>query len=121
MSSQCQCKRGFFALRNCGQPASRQCITCQRFACADHLAPSKGYMECLDCAARAGEKKVAEPDVYDDEWAYRYRHGYYRRGYAPIYWGHHDRYYDSYDARPFHASSTTAVHDADERASFKDS
>jgi hypothetical protein len=131
--SGCQCKRGFFALRDCGEPAASTCGTCHRRVCAPHLSPASGFTQCLDCAGRAEpssesqsqSQSQAQESTFDDDWVYGYRDRYYRGGYGPVYTGrdyHH--YYDSYDTRSFDsgASDTPPDEDADETATgFGDS
>ena len=107
--SSCQCKNGFFSLRDCGQPADATCELCKRAMCRAHSTPESGFTQCRDCRAR-NQQQVANDDPrttnrnydYDDGWAYNYRHRYYGAGYAPIYSGtHYHHYYDSYDTRSF--------------------
>ena len=115
----CKSKQGFFTLRSCGETAVRNCTTCSRPMCSRHLSASTGFTTCLDCVARgaeqdivdpAGTAKPGEPLVYrppahPDDWAYDYRHRYYRaRSYAPFYTRSDDgddSYYDDYDLRSF--------------------
>ncbi|MBI2212880.1 MAG: hypothetical protein HYU52_04475 [Acidobacteria bacterium] len=114
----CECRGGFFALRDCDQPVATSCGTCGRGVCSRHLSPASGFTQCLDCWAQghgdeqqkvaddgsvpAVDRSVADDAAYDDDWAYGYRHGFYRSGYAPIYFGSHSsRYYDTYDTRSF--------------------
>ena len=98
----CQCKSGFFSLRDCGQPALGQCTTCSRAMCRAHAAVETQLTQCRDCYARGVQNTQPQnrDGVYDDTWAGNYRHQYYGSGYAPIYTGtHYHRYYDTYDAR----------------------
>jgi hypothetical protein len=115
----CECKGGFFSLHDCDQPVATSCGTCGRGVCSRHLSPASGFTQCLDCWAQGhgdqGEQQVAddgsvapvertvgEDAALDEDWAFGYRHGFYRSGYAPIYAGSHStRYYDSYDTRSF--------------------
>jgi hypothetical protein len=100
----CRAKRGFFSLRDCGDPADAQCVDCKRPMCSLHRSPSSGYTRCLDCEAR---KPVAEAVVADDlsdpVWPYRYRRRYYHsHHYSPTYVGrYYDNYYNDYDYRTF--------------------
>ena len=124
----CECKSGFFSLRDCEEPPSASCAECGRQVCSRHLSPASGFAKCLDCAARAAqaEQGQAPPapgeEALDDEWTYGARHRYYSSGYHPLYTGsryHH--YYDSYDTRSFD-DVDTAEADAGERgAGFGDS
>ncbi|HEX9983753.1 MAG TPA: hypothetical protein VGF69_10855 [Thermoanaerobaculia bacterium] len=108
----CMARRGFLTLSDCGNPASTVCATCARPMCPEHLSPSSGFANCLDCGARATEEEnqdrdAAEtmPEDVDNEWAYGFRHRYYSTGYRPIYAGsHNDHYYDNYDSRSFDGS-----------------
>ena len=101
MTNTCMCKRGFFMLRDCGNPAERPCQSCARPVCRLHLSPRTGTTTCLECEARQGQ--AAEDDVTSASWAYGYRHRYYSQGgYSPVFWGTgSDEYYDDYDFRPF--------------------
>jgi len=121
----CECKGGFFALRDCDQPVANTCATCNRGVCTRHLSPASGFTECLDCWARGhdeqaqqkpaddgsippAEKSVGEDATLDEDWAYGYRHRYYRSGYRPIYAGAFaGAYYSSYDTRSFDDDTTT--------------
>ncbi|HYS54727.1 MAG TPA: hypothetical protein VER58_13295 [Thermoanaerobaculia bacterium] len=110
----CKAKRGFFSLRDCGEPIVKQCALCGRPMCSRHLSPASGFTRCLDCDARQAEKQVlgapqqpaATPsavNVNDPAWPYRYRSSYWRsRSYSPIYFGsYYDPYYNDYDFRSF--------------------
>jgi len=115
--SGCECKTGFFALRDCQEPALQRCKSCHRQMCRRHGSPDRSKGRCLDCAARAepasppasrlpGSRHVPKADTentaLDDHWVYNYRHRFYSSGYLPIYAGtHHSSYYDRYDARAF--------------------
>jgi hypothetical protein len=126
--NRCQCKTGFFALRDCEWNAITQCAVCRRMVCSPHTAPDSVPEQCRDCWAR--RQQDAEPPAerndrstrYDDDWAYSYRHQYYSSGYAPVHWGsrRHD-YYDSYDARSFVAGDQDFEGDDDPQSGFGDS
>ena len=105
MTNVCMCKRGFFVLRDCGNPAERPCQNCARPTCREHLSPSD-TVTCLECAERREQAMV--DDVNDPRWVYGYRHRYYsRHHYSPIYWGSsYDSYYDNYDLRSFDRETT---------------
>jgi hypothetical protein len=116
----CQCKSGFFALRDCGQQAVTQCLSCQRMVCLEHAARESNLTQCMDCWARANQG--GSRSAYDDQWAYGYRHNYYSSGYAPLYYGsHHHHYYDQYDTRSFDQGNDGDFSDGDPRAGFGDS
>lgn len=117
----CQCKSGFFALRDCGEQAVTQCLTCQRMVCATHASLESNLTQCMDCHARANQG--ANRSGYDDQWAYGYRHHYYSSGYAPLYYGshHHHHYYDQYDTRSFDQGKDGDYRDGDPQAGFGDS
>lgn len=147
--NRCKSKRGFFALRDCGEVASRPCGACGRLTCANHLSQSSGFSRCLDCEARieagapipgkaAAQQPLAatpvakiaskkpEDETYDRAWAYRYRHRYYSTAaYAPVYWGsYYDSYYNDYDVRSFDrdvASHTRTESITEQGAGFADS
>lgn len=115
----CECKSGFFALRDCDQPVANTCTRCSRGICSRHLSPASGFTECLDCWARGHDedvqqqpnddgsmpppaKSVGENAPLDEDWAYGYRHRYYRGGYRPLYMGTAAGvYYSTYDTRSF--------------------
>ena len=116
----CECKGGFFALRDCDQPQAGSCTRCGRGVCSRHLSPASGFTECLDCWAQeregaaaqqqpnddgsmpAQQSTVAEDAPLDEDWAYGYRHRFYRGGYRPIYAGAAaGTYYSTYDTRSF--------------------
>jgi hypothetical protein len=121
----CACKRGFFSLRDCGDPVSTTCSSCGRGVCAAHLSPASGFSQCLDCHARGAQaqtqaqppsttKRQVSPNAADDEWVYGYRNSYYRTGYGPIYSGYYyDHYYDSYDTRTFDRAAAANPPDDD--------
>jgi hypothetical protein len=122
----CECKSGFFALRDCGQPALGQCQSCSRAMCHAHASAESRFAECRDCWARRNQ--ATDPDMtdrnrrYDDDWATSYRSRYYAAGYAPIYAGsHYHHYYDRYDTRAFAATDRDIGDDDDVRAGFGDS
>ena len=121
----CQCKSGFFALRDCGQPAVAQCEACSRAMCHAHAAVESRFTQCRDCWAKANQS--ADPaqraGTYDDAWAQSYRSRYYAAGYAPIYTGtHYHRYYDQYDTRSFRQQAGEIEDGSDDaRAGFGDS
>jgi hypothetical protein len=132
----CKAKRGFFSLRDCGEPASKKCALCSRSMCTQHLSPGSGYSRCLDCDARSaekaavgapkGQKPPAEEPLTDPTWPYRYRSRYYRTShYAPFYTGYYyDPYYNDYDLRSFDsrmASRGPAAAADHERTDFGDS
>ena len=48
--SGCECKSGFFALRDCTQPVAARCPVCRRAMCRQHAADVQ-LSVCLDCAA----------------------------------------------------------------------
>jgi hypothetical protein len=123
--TRCQCRSGFFSLRDCDEPVSSVCSQCGRAVCARHLSPASGYTTCLDCHGRQAHPPDRETG-YGDDWVYGYRDTYYRSGYGPIYSGsYYDSYYDSYDTRSFDrdADGTDTDDDAEDRtaAGFGDS
>jgi len=123
--TRCQCKRGFFSLRDCDEPVSKTCEQCGRTVCARHLSAASGYTRCLDCQGREAPVRNRETD-YDDDWVYGYRNNYYRSGYGPIYTGrYYSDYYDTYDTRSFASRSDDRddVEEVEERraTSFGDS
>ena len=122
----CECKSGFFSLRDCGEPALGQCSACSRTMCREHAAIESQLSQCRDCWARQAQANATKDsnrrEVYDDDWAYSYRHRYYAAGYAPVYTGHHyHHYYDDYDTRSFDQADASEIDDGDIRAGFGDS
>ena len=116
----CECKSGFFALRDCDQPVANACPRCHRGVCSHHLSPASGFTECLDCWAREHDeeapqqphnnKRMLPPGAtpLDEDWTYGYRHRYYRGGYRPIYAGiAAGAYYSTYDTRSFDDDDTS--------------
>lgn len=129
----CMCKRGFFALRDCGEPIAATCPACGRGICAAHLSPASGYSECLDCHARRADQqtppattsdKSTSTGDSDSDWVYGYRDRYYHTGYSPIYSGrYYDSYYDDYDTRTFDRTAASGPVDEGDKpeADFGDS
>jgi hypothetical protein len=126
----CECKSGFFSLRDCAEPVAGSCQACARADCTRHLSPASGFTQCLDCWAKSPQQPVQEDPTavgqdpnLNDEWAYGYRHRFYSSGYAPIYAGsHYSTYYDSYDTRSFDDTGTDVDDSADDAgAGFGDS
>jgi hypothetical protein len=108
MTIGCQCKSGFFSLRDCEEPVAATCGACGRTVCARHLSPASGFTRCLDCQGRepANKESADSESDYGDDWVYGYRDNYYRSGYGPIYTGsYYNRYYDQYDTRSFASRS----------------
>ncbi len=128
----CECKSGFFSLRDCDGAPAGACSECGRTACTRHLSPASGFTQCLDCHARAEQQPgegqarargaVGEDAALDDEWTYGARHRFYSSGYHPVYTGsHYDRYYDSYDTRSFDETDTGETEADEPAAGFGDS
>lgn len=70
----CECKSGFFSLRDCDGAPAGSCSECGRTVCSRHLSPASAFSRCLDCHARAvqqpGEEqgrreKMSEFDEYE--------------------------------------------------------
>jgi hypothetical protein len=101
--TQCQCKAGFFSLRDCENMAIGQCVECARWICGVHSASEVVIQTCRDCKARRDQANGTTGDsgTYDDGWAHSYRERYYGAGYTPIYSGSHRRHYDDQDAQGF--------------------
>jgi len=101
--TQCECKAGFFSLRDCENMALTQCVECARWICALHSAPEAVMSTCRDCQARRdqGTGTTGDRDTYDDGWAHSYRERYYGSGYTPMYSGSHHHHYDNQDAQSF--------------------
>jgi hypothetical protein len=86
----CACKRGFFTLRDCANPASASCSVCTRRVCDQHLTEGA---TCVECAAKRQEDRALGDDDPTLE-AVRYRTSWYRSsGYSPMWWGTPDSYY----------------------------
>ena len=132
--SGCECKSGFFSLRDCDGAPAGSCSACGRTVCTRHLSPASGFSQCLDCHARAAQQQEGQQAApgavpagdaaLDDQWTYGARHRFYASGYAPIYAGsHYNRYYDSYDTRSFDetGAAESEVETDDGGAGFGDS
>ena len=128
----CECKSGFFSLRDCDEPPTGSCSACGRQVCARHLSPVSGFTQCLDCHARTSQQPEGSPATanaqgdapLDDEWTYGTRHRFYSSGYHPVYTGsHHSHYYDSYDTRSFDegGAGATEAESGEGGAGFGDS
>ncbi|HSE99143.1 MAG TPA: hypothetical protein VLD57_12820, partial [Blastocatellia bacterium] len=78
----CEVRRGFFVLRDCGEPAFNTCMECGRSMCAAHTSMSEAML-CVECGARhhVNEENNGEEDAgwYDGQQTYAYRHNYYSR------------------------------------------
>jgi hypothetical protein len=97
MTNTCLCKRGFFVLRDCGQPAEKPCERCARPICREHLSQRTEFRLCVECAAR--DQDLSDPA--DRDWLYGYRSTYYTGDrYTPIYLGS-DTSFSDYDYRSF--------------------
>ncbi len=128
----CECKSGFFSLRDCDGAPAGSCSACGRTVCTRHLSPASGFTQCLDCHARAeqqpGEEQVrprgaaGEDPALDDQWTYGARHRFYSSGYHPLYTGsHYNHYYDSYDTRSFDETDAGEAGAEEPAAGFGDS
>src|SRR3954454_8764666 len=92
----CACKRGFFTLRDCGNPATTSCQLCTRRVCDENLALRVDTRECVESAVKREEGQqpapaqqpvqpspAARPAVEDEDaitgrdYPYRYRRRYY--------------------------------------------
>lgn len=93
MMNLCQFKRGFFTLRRCDRPAAKPCGSCAKPTCQYHLSAQNEMRICVDCAEKFNQQKNSS--YHDDDWVYSYRSWYYRTGYQPYRYGHHD--YNSFN------------------------
>lgn len=57
----CECKSGFFSLRDCDGAPAGSCSACGRTVCTRHLSPASGFTQCLDCHARAAQQPMEKP------------------------------------------------------------
>jgi hypothetical protein len=135
--SQCQCRIGFFTLRDCAHAATATCGKCGRGVCGQHLDHNvHGATICLECAAieeQAGRLPPAPPKTggsFGGRAFFRRRDDFYRvQGHRPVYWGYaQDPFYDRYDYCSFHvhyhhdhAGVVDASDDNDIAASLMDS
>lgn len=68
----CECKSGFFSLRDCDGAPAGSCSACGRTVCTRHLSPASGFTQCLDCHARAAQQptedptRTKEPESFDE-------------------------------------------------------
>jgi len=124
----CACKRGFFTLRDCENPATTTCSICSRRVCDQHLAPRVDVKVCVECAARQEEEgatgtttagAIPPATATSGEGAasafgpplerldptsraVRFRTRYYRsRNYSPMWWGTYDPYWDNWAYRSY--------------------
>jgi hypothetical protein len=119
----CAVKRGFFVLRDCGNPAMNTCQSCGRPVCREHRVASQQSLLCVDCHARQQQTLEQERldafssnDARTESSLYAYRHSYYTHShYAPFYTGlYYSNYYDTYDARAFNRRDRGGDFDADD-------
>jgi len=124
----CQCKSGFFTLRDCEEPPVKSCDGCGRMMCTRHTSPASGFTQCLDCFAKGrqegseqdDELTAQESDVaLDDEWTYGTRAAFYSGGYRPIYAGRDT--FDDYDVRSFDDTGVDDWDSGDGGGGFGDS
>jgi hypothetical protein len=133
----CAVRRGFFVLRDCGEPPVGICSQCQRSVCLAHsagaatgligsalagdsaLRAAADSLVCLECQSRQiamtdPTRRSSWRDTSGSDY-YSYRHGYYSTyGYNPIYTGsRQDDYYDDYDIRSFDQDSQAAPAEQD--------
>jgi hypothetical protein len=123
----CACKRGFFTLRDCANPATTTCGICSRRVCDEHLAPRVDAKVCVECAARQAEEGAAggaaasatppanfpgaaaaqgtgpplerlDPTSAAVRWRTRYYRSY---DYSPMWWGTYDPYWNDYGYRSY--------------------
>jgi hypothetical protein len=136
----CACKRGFFTLRDCGNPATTSCEVCTRRVCDEHLAPRVGARVCVECAAKQDEGQdpaaaqqqagaagaagaaasqqqaraaLGQPDVEDEDaiLARDYPYRYRRRYYSD--WGYYPWWWGTYD--PYYNDYGYRYFDDDDR------
>ena len=117
----CACKRGFFTLRNCANPAVSSCTSCTRRICEEHMAPDH---LCVECVAKRDEERDVEPDRIDlapTRSAVRYRRNWYSSsGYEPMYWATYDPYYSDMGYRWYDDPNASDDND-DDGGGFDDS
>jgi hypothetical protein len=85
----CSCKRGFFTLRDCANPAAATCSACSRRVCAQHTTREE---ICVECAATRDEAATFADDPTGTAVGYRTR-WYRSSGYEPVWWASSDPYY----------------------------
>jgi len=117
----CSCKRGFFTLRNCANPATATCGECMRRICAEHQAQPA---LCVECQARSAEARSFDEldparDPIRSSATYRNR-WYDNSGYQPVFWGTSDSYWTSDDYRYYDDGSGNDDSD-DDGGGFGDS
>lgn len=56
----CECKSGFFSLRDCDGAPAGSCSACGRTVCSRHLSPASAFSQCLDCHARSSQQPGEE-------------------------------------------------------------
>jgi hypothetical protein len=114
--SRCQCRAGFFALRDCDAAAVAECAVCRRLLCALHIAPGSEPTSCRDCwASQQQEAESETQEDYDDGWVYAYRSRHYGSAL------HARSEYDREDASSFVTEDGELEDDGDPQAGFGDS
>jgi hypothetical protein len=69
--SACQMTRGFFIVRECGDPASDRCFSCGKAVCVEHRTATKDGVRCMECLvvrehpAAARETNTAANSIVD--------------------------------------------------------
>ena len=109
--TKCQCREGFFTLRDCEQAATANCSKCGRAVCSRHFdrTPPGGGL-CVECAGieeqegRLPPAKATTGGSFGGRSFYRRRDEFYRsHAHRPVYWGVVvDPYSDRYDVWSFH-------------------
>jgi hypothetical protein len=61
--SKCAVKRGFVALRDCGNQASDTCSVCARPVCQEHMKIQATNIFCVECYARQASADAAAKDA----------------------------------------------------------
>ena len=93
--SQCQGKRGFYTLYDCGKRAVGACSVCERSLCGEHLSNSGVCYECIAASKQAQENLNVRP------YAMRHRM-YLNKNFQPVHFGIElSSYYDQYDVDSF--------------------
>ena len=123
--SACAVRRGFFILRDCGEPSVYTCNECGRSMCAEHTIQEGGQTFCVECSTRhAGSAPDGAFAASLLAWPLLFRHYFYgSSNYNPIYRGNRlDNYYDMYDLRSFSKKRQGPLEDEDDqRTSIMDS
>ena len=95
----CKFKIGLLNLRDCKQPVSAHCGSCNRPICSEHSRSSEDENTlCLECYAQQAPEKESDDDV---SYVEQRRDIYETSGFHGVYFGHTMTHYGSDDYEVF--------------------